>query len=240
MTVITGESLQNLTNIVNAVVINIDCPYVWVPRFHENYPSCREQKHQSSNDTKFWCLLELQGRGLFQQGIVPKCYWTIVKMEPLCAVHGALFSACIREGYLRSLWVLSRQPCQNDILTCVQWHSHYLSRGWNPYEMVWSMLEEWICCKLHSLLVIRALFLSMYIKAAPARLLQNYGENGWNWVTSIYLLSPGGVIVCIPVNNTSLTHSLLLHCWVSTVFLTMHLWEKQGFPTCQLTKQSDI
>lgn len=139
MMLITGESLQNLTNIVNAVVISIDCRRVRVLLYFMGFIPFL-QRTEAVILKWYKVLMELQAGRLFWEEIVPKCYWTIIKMHPLCAVREASFSVCIRTGSLRSLWVLSRQPCLNDILTSVQQHSHYLLRGlksiWNYFKRV--------------------------------------------------------------------------------------------------------
>lgn len=138
MMVITGESPQNLTNIVNAVAINIDCRYVWVLPFHEFYLFQQRTEAAIFKRCKVLMSVGITKRQIILAINCAKMLLNYYKnASAVCSSQGIIFRLH-SEGSLRSLWVLCRRPCLNNILTSVQQHSHYLLNGlksiWNYFK----------------------------------------------------------------------------------------------------------
>lgn len=130
---IIGESLQNLPNIVRkcrcywawlAVCVKEGLSSVGFILFSENSSSSFEMIRSFKlhwNDRE---------GSLFWQWIASECCWMLNKRSMSCGVHGALFSICIWEGCLKSVFLwdmistitpcLTPGVCSKILLLCVQ------------------------------------------------------------------------------------------------------------------------
>lgn len=119
---ITGESLQNVPNIVNSDVIKADWQSAWKSTsLLWAYPFCRKQQQQCWNDKKFGIKLEGWSGSLLWQPIASECCWIFNKRSSPHGGHRALFSIWMWEeflalrrdqnhGHVSNIWEMEEDP----------------------------------------------------------------------------------------------------------------------------------
>lgn len=146
------ETLENLPNIVNTVLINIDCQFVWkTASFRGFYHFCRSSSLELMQT--FILCWKNKERYCFGKDLCQIVEWMINKnVQIVCCSQGIIFNLHMKG---KSLWV---QELFNTLirfpehcawvkfwpLSCVQRHSQYLWSGLKMQEGCHKLYQLWV------------------------------------------------------------------------------------------------